>query len=362
MKVHIICGNIENNWILGKFATKLQECLTKLGVSCDISPFSDNTADINHAIHYAYASDDPRGIETMMITHLDELEKLNLIRNKMERTSMGICMSNDTMHWLAKMGIRQDKLSYVNPAHDGCALIKRYSIGIASRVYPDGRKNEWYFNKLAEDLNPLYFHFKFMGAGWEEQVKKLKEKGFEVTYYDRFIRSKYFRFIQSLDYYLYTGTDEGQMGYLDAAASGIKTIVTPQGYHLDAPEALTLSFWTYDDLKEILLSLQKERESIVHSMDNWSWMAYAKKHVELWNFLLGENVQGEYEDGIASYFRLKEENIIVDSSFVETEESRLMNLSDLHCQSRQNNKVPSNILFRVLRKIALLCNKQIYRQ
>lgn len=358
MKVHIVCGDIENNWILGKFADKLKEYLTQLGVYCDISSVPDYSADINHAVIYFYAPDVPQGIFTMMITHVDELHKLDIIRKKLEKNNMGICMSNDTMLWLAKLGLDKKKLCYVNPAHDGCALIKKYVIGIASRVYPDGRKNELYFDNLASDLDPNYFHFKFMGAGWENQVDNLRNRGFEVTYYDRFIRREYYSFIQSLDYYLYTGSDEGQMGFVDAAAAGVKTIVTPQGYHLDAPDALSYSFQTYDELKAILLQLQEERKKIISSVEDWTWMAFAKKHIEIWKYLMGESTDANYSDGLNSYYHLCNEDIMVEDRFIKEEESRLKVIESQHRQSYSQNTSSHGLIREIKKRIRFYLNKQ----
>ena len=52
MKVRIVCYEDLDLWILGKFARKLKEQLTLLGVQCDIAKTPDITADINHHIIY----------------------------------------------------------------------------------------------------------------------------------------------------------------------------------------------------------------------------------------------------------------------------------------------------------------------
>lgn len=342
MKVRIICKEDVHSWILGKFALKMRECLNQLGVQCDIGIEADESADVNHNIIYYEYDGRSKGVNTMMITHIDEFSKLQMIRESIKSSTMGICMSNQMMHWLASMGVEKTKLSYVDPAHDECALIKRYVIGIASRVYPDGRKKEYFFDNFARDLDPTLFHFKFMGAGWDAQVTHLKSAGFEVTYFDHFDRKEYYKFIQSLDYYLYTGEDEGQMGFVDAAAAGVKTIVTPQGYHLDAEGALTYSFWTYEELLNIMLSLQKERRALIESVSEWTWMDYSKKHLELWKYLLGENVKGQYKDGLNAYlfFVSDDEAGVLNETFIKKEEERLNKTDKIHQHNKQNY-VPS---------------------
>jgi len=61
----------------------------------------------------------------------------------------------------------------------------------------------------------------------------MRKNFFEVEYHENFDYEVYKELIPTLDYYLYVGKDEGQMGFIDALAAGIPTIVTPQGFHLD---------------------------------------------------------------------------------------------------------------------------------
>ena len=114
--------------------------------------------------------------------------------------------------------------------------------------------------------------------------------------------------ITSLDNYLFCGFDEGSMGYLDALRAGIGTIVTPQGYHLDVKDGITYACRTIPDFIDILLKLQNDRKKIVRSVEDWTWKNFADKHIEVWNYLLGneENIyknQHMYEDGIFSVMR-----------------------------------------------------------
>ena len=331
MKVRLVSSFKPQDWILGKFVKKLQDNLVAMGVECDYGENPDETADINHYIFYReYKPHKSKTINTVMVTHIDEVDKLNEVREGTTTSDMHICMSNQMMHWLAEMGVPSNKLAYVDPAHDQCALIKKYSIGIASRVYPDGRKREIFFNKLAKDLDPSYFVFKFMGAGWDNQVGALNKNGFETVYYNDFIREEYYKFIQSLDFYLYTGHDEGQMGFVDAAAAGVPSIVTPQGYHLDAPEALQYPFDSYEDLRDILLNLQEQKQKVIKSVSDWTWMDYTKKHMEIWQYLMGKEVHSTYKDGINSHLKLREESIVFDIEKSNAEVKKLKELSKRH--------------------------------
>jgi hypothetical protein len=307
MRVRIVCYEDVDVWILGKFALKINKHLKEMGIDSDIAKIPDPNADINHHIIYYDYNGKKNSIDTVMITHIDTNQKANLLREQLVNASIGICMSNETMETLFNFGLPRHKLSYVNPAHDGIIIPRKKYIGITSKVHEDGRKREFFVSKLANDLNPKIFGFKIMGHGWDSQVDDLRYNGFEIEYYSSFDYENYIKLIPSLDYYLYMGQDEGQMGFIDAVAAGVETIVTPQGYHLDAEGGISYPFETYEQLLRIFKSIETKRESFMNSVSTWNWVDYTKKHVEIWEFLLsnqkGDNYlkpKREYRDGITS--------------------------------------------------------------
>lgn len=305
--IRLICE--DNGWIIGKFAKKMKEELEKQGYVCSIGDGVDPYADINHHVIYASCYPvTPHYNETFMITHIDSGKKLALIKAQLKKVSMGICMSRETMERLAAYGIPREKLCYVNPAQDGVIKPKKYILGITHKTHEDHRKNEGVLIELCRALDPAYFSFKIMGAGWNDIVADVREMGFQVDYYKEFDYEIYIQLMPSLDFYLYWGFDEGSMGYLDALRAGVGTIVTPQGYHLDIKDGITYACRTIPDFKNVLLELQEKRKRIVRSVESWNWENYVNKHVEIWNYLLGneENIyknQHMYEDGIFSVMR-----------------------------------------------------------
>jgi L-rhamnose mutarotase len=367
MKVHIVCYDDIHTWIIGKFAIKLNENLQKLGIQSDISDKLDLNADINHHLIYYQYDGKKSTIDTVMITHIDRLTKFDMLRKQMPTVRAGICMSRETMIHLAKMGIENSKLCYINPAHDGILPIKKIIIGIASRVYSDGRKNEHYLNKLSKTLDPIYFKFKIFGGGWESQVECLEEFGFETEYTDNFNYEKYLQFIPSLDYYLYMGTDEGQMGFVDALSSGIKTIVVPQGYHLDANNGITHPFTTYNELENILLQLQREKETLVSSVSTWNWLDYTKKHLEIWQYLLdNKKIKSVYIDGLNSLFEHAEYDLDFkhkESLKIKTTEQRQrLFRANKELGRLINNKDISGIIRYLFVKFSNFIKKKILRK
>ena len=301
--IHIFSGEPVNAWILGKFAKNLKKYYNQYGIKSEISKETDPSADFNHYIIYRHCS--PKTAtdrDVLMITHVDQYKKFELLEQLMPLVALGICMSREQMDKLINMGLDKNKLCYVNPAHDGVIPVKKYVIGLASRVYADGRKNESYFDRLAEILNPKYFKFKIMGANWEPQIKHFRKKGFEVEYWSKFNYGVYTKkFFNDMDYYLYLGLDEGQMGFVDAQSAGVKTIVTKQGYHLDSASPVTHAFTTYEELEKILLSIQQEKMDIVNAMADWNWENYVLKHLQIFEYLhSGKIIKNDFKDGLNS--------------------------------------------------------------
>lgn len=315
MKVRIVCYEDVNAWILGKFALKMHENLTKLGVSVDISNSPDLEADINHHIIYGGYGPEVSSLDTLMITHIDNTDKLSLLKKQMQTAKMGICMSKEAMINLYNLGIPREKLCYINPAHDGVIKPRPLVVGITCRVQNDGRKREYMLDKLAETLNPDEFSFKIMGEYWTPHVAKLQNKGFSVEYHDKFDYGTYIKLIPSLDYYLYMGQDEGQMGFIDALAAGVKTIVTAQGYHLDAIDGISYPFNTLNELLNVFEEISQERRTLINSISSWNWKDYTIKHLQIWEYLLGQRSFGRddihntrYTDGISSVGEFDEGN------------------------------------------------------
>lgn len=309
-KLYYICLICEDEgWILRKFALKMKEQLDKQGYKCSIQNVADPLADINHHVIYASCNPVISYNETFMITHIDSFNKLEFIKHQVKKVLMAICMSRETMEKLASYGVPREKLCYINPAQDGVIEPKKYILGIMHRTYNDHRKNEDILIDICKALDADYFVFKIMGSGWDHIVNVLRTMGFEVEYYNEFNYDTYTELIPSLDYYLFWGFDEGSMGYLDALRAGVETIVTPQGFHLDLKDGITYACRTIADFKKVLLMLQDKRKKIVQSVENWTWKNYVDKHLEVWNYLLGNEDdiyknQHMYEDGIFSVLRL----------------------------------------------------------
>lgn len=308
-KLRVRIVNMDSGWIIEKFQNKLFEELCKIGVEADIAPERDEKADINHYPVY-YFTDSKRTVhehDTYMITHIDCLSKVELLRERAKNCGMGICMSKQMLNYLSSMGIPREKICYINPAHDHVIKPRKFVIGITHRLYQDSRKRNDIVVDIAKRFDRDYYKFVIMGAGWDAIVQEIINCGVEVDYYNEFNYDKYVQLVPTFDFFLYTGWDEGNMGYLDALAAGVETVVTPQGFHLDAKGGLTYPCETIDDFVKTFNKIAEKKRDRVLSVADWTWENFAKKHVEVWEYLLGRKTiaelsanKGYYLDGIFS--------------------------------------------------------------
>lgn len=307
LRVRII--DMDSGWIINKFQNKLCEELLNLGVDADISKERDETADINH--YPIYYFQDAKKVnhknDTYMITHIDSLHKVELLKERAPRCGMGICMSKYTMDYLTMYGVPREKLCYINPAHDHVIKPRKYVIGLTHKTHFDCRKRNEMLVDIAKGLDKDYFRFIIMGSGWDEMVAEMEKCGIEVEYYNDFIYDKYVQIVPTFDFFLYFGWDEGNMGYLDALAAGVETVVTPQGVHLDAKGGLTYPCETVDDFIRAFEKAADKKRALVNSVESWTWENFAKKHIEVWEYLLDRKPlseltknRGYYMDGIFS--------------------------------------------------------------
>lgn len=309
IKINIITP--KTGWIIYKFANNVFKELEGEGFDVQLSERFMETADINHYFFPAnigyskYSKVDEK--TTFMITHVDTSMKVSQIREWTQKGALGICMSEETMNRLATWGVERNKLCFINPPVDSDISPNKITLGFTFRLYGDVRKRENMFVDIFESIDPRFFRIKIMGSGWDEIVKCIVQKGFEVEYFNEFNKEEYNRLIKSLDYYCYFGFDEGSMGYLDAIAAGVGTIVTPQGYHLDTPIPITYPVRTFDDIIGVLKELEKDRKKSLDFINTWTWNNYTHKHVDIWKYVLGiESMEkllaesGRYMDGINS--------------------------------------------------------------
>lgn len=262
------------NGILSKYANKLNEFLVKKGENSRISDVPYKDADVNYHINYLpYKHENsPDSINALMITHIFDGYKMEAVKKGMETADIGVCMSEETRQQLIKEGIAEDKLVTILPAHDG--HVRRHQIvAILTNVYPDGCKREEMFTKLVKTLNYNEWAFRIMGTGWLDILVPLVADGLQVDYFAEFNYDIHKQILESSDYSLYFGKDEGSMGILDSVNAGLKTIAPNTGFHKEI--GIDYPFDTQKELNAIFAGLNKNR------VKDWTWDTYAKKHLEV---------------------------------------------------------------------------------
>jgi len=311
MKINIISPDSKSGWIIYKFGISVFNQLQELGYEVSLSDKFDSLSDINHYflpnnIGYSSMSKVDKHT-TFMITHVDTILKLNQIKELTDKGAIGVCMSLETRDKLIASGVRRNRICYINPAQDGQLKPKKINLGFTYMVHNDSRKRDDIVLDICKEIDPEVFKFVIMGAGWDKIVEGIKDKGFEVDYYAEFDKTKYNELIPQLDYYCYFGFDEGSMGFLDAMAAGVGTIVTPQGYHLDTDVGITYPVRTLKDIIEALLIIERNRKRYIEFANTWTWKNYTLKHLEIWKYMLGAEKlevllsnRGRYLDGIFS--------------------------------------------------------------
>ena len=268
---------IVKDGILTKHAREMERALLDKGYKVTVKNQPDPKADINHHINYIAAQDCPT-LNTTMVTHFtsdmyQEKDKLDRMR-KFLITGTGICFSEGVRRYLIKQGMPPEKLKVVLPAHDGQPRRPRV-IAIAYKVYPDGRKREYMFDKLVRSLRKdnKKFVFRIMGPGWKDVLDKLPKDGPGVYWMDHFENELYKELLDTSDYLLYTGGEDAiAQCIVDAKNAGLRIIAPKQeDVEVDIP------FKTQEELNEIF------RKIAVNPVEGWTWDNYTQQHIDIWN-------------------------------------------------------------------------------
>jgi len=287
----------DRGWILDKMATRLTEHLPNWNVEAEIAYSPLPTVDVNHWMLYSDLEGKLYSKNTLAITHVDRPAKLHVLKQRLKKVDMGICMSRMTLEELVLCGIPREKLCFISPAHDGEMTPRRIVIGVTTQIRPDGAKREDVLIKMAHTIRLNAFHFEIVGPRWEKVIPHLEAAGATVGYWPGAYgedNSEHLRVVHerllTFDYYLYMGWDEGSMGTLDALAAGIPTIITPQGFHLDINDGITHAFEDSADLCRILQNIVDGRQKRVDSVSELTWDRYAQFHALAWSALRNDPV------------------------------------------------------------------------
>lgn len=347
----------ERGWILEKFALRLAENLPNWNVHADIAAHSSPNVDVNHWMWYYDIEGKMYSRNTFFVTHVDRPAKLLLLKERLKKAELAICMSRMTVENLARYGIDRNKLCFITPAHDGLIKPRRILIGITSRLRPDKAKREQVLVNVARKIRLDDFHFEIIGRGWEKIIPQLEKAGATIGYFpgtDSGIEDYKINLqrVPNFDFFLYLGFDEGSMGLLDALAAGVPTIVTPQGFHLDIQGAITYSFSNTSQLCDVFKKLSMERQNRINSVAKLTWNEYARNHSLAWHSI----VSGQQHE----ISQLINGKLVYENSFKDGREKRV--LKELEFFFKTNPKALKEDLTKLLHWYTdgKICNTPFY--
>ncbi|WP_033072925.1 hypothetical protein [Sphingopyxis sp. MWB1] len=305
-KAHLVLAPDNRSWIIEKMAARIAEYAPAFGFEVSVGDAEDSHADVNHWMSYAFANVPHNTPATMLITHLDDPYKVGLVKRELTSgVDVGIALSSHTCDMLVAAGVSEASLAFAVPGHDFAAEPRRIVIGLTTRLYADGRKRESMLVDMARSMRLDRFRFEIFGLGWEEVIPLLEAAGAEVDYWPGTsdFRADYVEMmarVPAFDYYLYLGRDEGSLGTLDALAAGVKTIITPQGFHVDLPCGITHAIWSQEELEAVFRDLAAEVDCRAGAVKDLTWQAYAEAHTIIWHAIIDGRI-GEIAGLLAAH-------------------------------------------------------------
>jgi hypothetical protein len=295
MKVDIILHESNKGWIIEKIANRLAANLLSLGINSKLLDAPNFESDVTHWMHYLNVPLDLNisSINTMTVTHVDEIDKLEKLKFLIELGVYPIFLSNEHALEISNLLKIPTKFDKALPGSD-LAIFNKIKFIINSNSYPDNRKNEDYLIRLARDLNLNQTIFIFCGKRWGEIGDHLSKAGAEVFIYSKEIGNypsyeSMNQITKDSDVFIYMGFDEGSMGALDAYLLNKKLIISDQGFHKEMSGRDVFLFKSYSEFKYLIEIAIKDHLTWQNEKLRWGWMEYAKSHLNIWNELISNN-------------------------------------------------------------------------
>jgi hypothetical protein len=237
-KVEVIC--YEKGWIIESISRNYKLKIEKLkNVKCNLVFFSPNpNKDIYFHIYYLYAKPILGARNIIYVTHINNWYStlyIVYLSNKYSNIEFA-CLSLQTVIFLKNIikdtniySINQESIHF-KKTND---KIKILTFGIFFRLYKDDRKSKQHIINLINiaKKNKSKCRLIIYGQGFDG----LFDKESQNIIYDKsiFDKYKYKKYLESCDYVLAFGKDEGYVSVVDASSLGIKVLALNQGYHRD---------------------------------------------------------------------------------------------------------------------------------
>lgn len=273
-----------SGWILERIAGRLSAALRSFGLDVAESSSPLPGFDIVHHIPFQpVKTGSAVMLDSVMVTHLDTADKRNRVAALARQSIQAIAMSSQTAQIInqrlrGQKGLRADHAL----APSMIERSPRVAIGLFFRIYDDGRKRQELVLKLTQAVGGENLHFLIMGSGWEGLVDLLRNERATVEWRNAFDSAAYPEWLHRADFVLFTGLDEGAIGFLDALAVGTRVIVPPIGYHVDYRHELIHYARSVAEMAEPVTSEIHLRQSAFSMVADPEWQRYSYDHVSIW--------------------------------------------------------------------------------
>ena len=289
--IRIVLDPGNQGWILEKIAIRLKNQLELNKCKSEIESVPDDKAQINLWMQYTdktLVSSAKSGLTKCfaLVTHVDDSFKLARVKLLLELNVTIIFMSKAHAREVAGMLEIDEEFEFALIPSDFNDHVRPFRIGLVSKCYPDGRKNENWLVKFAKDGILNNCEFAVVGEGWEATIANLRVMGipceiFSESNGNAIQYEEIKRFYDTLDLYVYFGFDEGALGSLDAYLFRKDLLVTKQGFHTHfalKDDSLVIN---YEDAKFKLNQKIVDYRLWLESTLPWTWDFYAKRFLSI---------------------------------------------------------------------------------
>ena len=292
LEIEIILDSGNHGWILEKIAVRLCSQFNSHGIKAEILSAPSDRSNFKFWMQYTdksllkYSRINNGTRLSALVTHVDDSLKLKNIIDLKKRGVDLIFMSSDHGNKIARdCGFRENFFS-VRIGSDLLDL-NEFRIGIVSKSYPDGRKNENWLIELAKKGHLGKSELYIIGRGWGRHVKILRKFGVKVKLFDDEENSypdysELVEITKSFDLFIYPGFDEGSMGSLDAYILGLNMLVSRQGFHMEFHLDDSSLFSTYSEFEHKFKSKRNVYAQRQLSLSDWTWESTAEALLEYW--------------------------------------------------------------------------------
>lgn len=280
-------------WIIEKLMRDIARELESRGINVNIGPdHAYSGEDVYFHSRYLYSkSNSEAKINSLFVTHFDDVGKELELKSKFDKFNSFVCMSASDSSAIKGMGCDSGKAIGINLPHRGGAISPlRFSVFTA--FYGDGRKNEKWLHEYFAN-NPQYCRdvvITFLGADWHNFITELRDINVSTEWfnYSRGMNSEYElqkNELNKSDYLVYMGFDGGAMCLYDGAFANVNLIFPRDGYHIGYPN----DQYFFDDKEgffEVLNKIFERNKARINFLQNRHITNYVDQLTMHWDNIL----------------------------------------------------------------------------